>query len=86
VNEWRAMRATERRAHRIRPPRPLGYVVDIERSQIAYWRAYLAVRSRFEPEMGRDPDMEIRSRMEQWYVAHAEHEQAWVQAGRPKSI
>jgi hypothetical protein len=86
VHEWRAMKAAERRAHRFRPPKPLAAVVEVERTQVQYWRAYLAVRSRFEPEMGRDPAMEIRSRMEQWYVAFAEYEPAWVAAGRPKSI
>jgi len=84
VVEWRAMRAAGHRMHEIRPPRPLEAVVDNERAQIAYWRAYLSVRSRFEPEIARDPAMEIRSRMEAWYVSHAEFEEAWVAAGRPR--
>lgn len=58
--------------------------VDYERAQIAYWRAYLAVRARFEPEIGRDPGKEIRARMEAWYISHAEYEEAWVAAGRPR--
>lgn len=86
VTPWRAMRAAERRAHRMRPPRPLDVIVELERAQIAYWYAYLATRAQFEPELGRDPVFEIRSRMEAWYVGHAEYEPAWVQAGRPRSI
>jgi hypothetical protein len=82
--EWRAMRTAERRLHAIRPPRPLEPVVAYEAAQITYWRAYLAVRSHFEPELARDPGLEIRSRMEQWYVANAEFEEAWVRAGRPR--
>jgi hypothetical protein len=84
IVEWRAMRAAGHRMHDLRPPRPLAAVVDYERAQIAYWRAYLAVRARFEPEIARDPTMEIRSRMEAWYVSHAEFEEAWVAAGRPR--
>jgi hypothetical protein len=86
VHEWRAMKAAERRMHDIRPPHPLESVVAYERSQIVYWRAYLAVRAQLEPELARDPNMEIRSRMEQWYVYSAEFEEEWVRAGRPKSI
>jgi len=86
VQQWRAMRAAEYRKNRYRPPAPLEAVIDVERSQIAYWHAYLQVRSQFEPEMGRDLTMEIRSRMEDFYVRHAEYEPAWVQAGRPRSI
>lgn len=82
--EWRAMRIAERQMHAIRPPRPLEAVVAYEASQIAYWRAYLGVRAHFEPELARDPAMEIRSRMEQWYVSFAEFEEAWVRAGRPR--
>lgn len=86
VREWRAMRAAERALHRVRPPRPLGVVQAVEASQITYWRSYLALRSRFEPEMGRDPDLEIRARMDQWYRSGAEFEEAWVAAGRPRAI
>ena len=82
--EWRAMRTAERQLHAIRPPRPLEVVVAYEASQITYWRAYLGVRAHFEPELARDPAMEIRSRMEQYYVSFAEFEEAWVRAGRPR--
>jgi hypothetical protein len=85
VGEWRAMRAAEHRMHDHRPPYPLEAIVAYERSQIAYWRAYLAVRAQLEPELSRDPGMEIRSRMEQWYIYHAEYEEAWVRAGRPRT-
>ena len=85
VSQWRAMRAAERRLHGIRPPRPLDVIRDVEKSQITYWWSYLAVRAKFEPELGRDPAMEVRSRMEQWYRAHAEYEEAWVAAGRPRA-
>lgn len=83
--EWRAMRAADRRAGRLRPPVPLAAIVDSERSQIAYWHRYLAARAAFEPELARDPGLEIRSRMEQWYVSHAENEEEWVRAGRPRT-
>jgi hypothetical protein len=86
VNEWRAMRATERALHRFRPPRPLEPVVEYERAQITYWWNYLASRARFEPELGRDLAMEVRARMDHWYRASAEYEPAWVAAGRPRAI
>jgi predicted RNA-binding Zn-ribbon protein involved in translation (DUF1610 family) len=82
--EWRAMRAAERAMHAIRPPRPLAPVKQSELAQIAYWRKYLAGRAWFEPELGRDPAMEIRRRMQAWYESHAEFEEAWVAAGRPR--
>jgi len=85
IAEWRAMRAAERRLNDQRPPRALQLVVDYEHSQIAYWRAYLTARAQLEPELGRDLALEVRSRMEQWYVSHAEYEQAWVAAGRPRA-
>jgi hypothetical protein len=84
VVEWREMRAAERRMHAIRPPVPLPPIVDYERSQIAYWRHYLGVRAYLEPELARDPALEIRSRMEQWYTSSAEYHPAWVAAGRPR--
>jgi hypothetical protein len=86
VHEWRAMRAVERALHAIRPPVPLEPIKAYERAQITYWRAYLRVRSQFEPILARDPALEIRSRMEQWYVYTAEHEPAWVAAGRPREV
>ena len=84
VVPWREMRAAERRLHALRPPRELAVIKEHERRQIAYWRSYLAERARFEPELGRDPGLEIRSRMEPWYTTTAEHEEAWVRAGRPR--
>jgi len=83
--EWRVMRAADRRARRWRPPVPLDAIMASEQSQILYWRRYLAARSTFEPELARDPSLEIRSRMEQWYVSHAEYEEEWVRAGRPRT-
>ena len=85
TTEWRAMRAAERRLHDERPPHALHAVVDHEHAQIAYWRAYLTARAQLEPELGRDLAMEIRSRMEHWYVSSAEYEEAWVAAGRPRA-
>ncbi len=85
IEEWRAMRAADRHARSYRPPVPLAAIIDEERTQIAYWRRYLAERARFEPEVARDPGLEIRSRMEQWYVSHAEYEEEWVKAGRPRT-
>ena len=86
VNEWRAMVAADRRAKDARSPCPLSLLQAYEAAQIAYWRRYLATRAWFEPELGRDPDMEVRKRMEQWYVYSAEHEEAWRAAGRPRAI
>lgn len=85
VHEWRAMRAAEARVHDTRPPRPLALIGEWERSQIAYWRAYLGVRAQFEPELGRDLGMEVRSRMEDFYRAIAAYETAWVEAGGPRT-
>jgi hypothetical protein len=85
VHEWRAMRAAERALHAMRPPRTLAIVQAYEAAQITYWRKYLAVRARYEPILARDPALEIRSRMEQWYVYTAELEEAWVAAGRPRA-
>lgn len=83
--EWRTMRAAERALHRHRPPAPLSALQAYEAAQIAYWRTYLAARAWFEPILARDPAMEIRRRMEQWYVYSAEHEPAWLAAGRPRA-
>lgn len=85
VGPWRAMRAAHHRMHDLRPPRPLEPIVAYERSQLAYWRAYLGVRSQLEPELARDPALELRMRMEPWYVSAAEYEPAWVAAGRPRA-
>jgi hypothetical protein len=84
VTTWRAMRRAERALNAIRPPRTLEPIKAYERAQIAYWRAYLEVRARYEPILARDPALEIRSRMEQWYVSSVEYEPAWVAAGRPR--
>ena len=82
--EWRMMRVAERAMRGHRPPYPIESIKAFERAQIAYWFKYLGVRSQFEPELARDPAMEVRSRMEQWYTMFAEHEQSWVAAGRPR--
>ena len=82
--EWRAMRHAQRVMQSYRPPYPIESIKTFERAQIAYWFKYLSIRSQFEPELARDPSMEVRSRMEQWYTMFAEHEQSWVAAGRPR--
>jgi hypothetical protein len=82
--EWRAMRAAERAMHAHRSPTPLHALKTYERAQIAYWRAYLHVRARYEPILARDPRMELQKRMEQWYVYSADNEREWVAAGRPR--
>lgn len=84
--EWRQMRAADRYVRAARSPCPLPRLVAYEAAQIAYWRRYLAARAWFEPELGRDLEMEVRRRMEQWYQYSADQEQAWVQAGRPRAI
>jgi hypothetical protein len=81
---WRAMREAERRFREWRPPRPLALVKQHERAQLAYWRAYLAARAEIEPELSRDPVLEVRARMEPFYLDVAEQEPAWVEAGRPR--
>jgi hypothetical protein len=76
TKEWRAMRAAERALAAVRPSesgaRPLALVKAVERAQIAYWRAYLKARAWFEPELARDPEMEIRRRMKHFYDASPE--------------
>jgi hypothetical protein len=85
TGEWRAMNAALRALNAYRPPAPLAAVKAYERAQIAYWRAYLTVRHRYEPAIQiHNLPFEIGSRMEQWYVSSAEFEPAWVQAGRPR--
>lgn len=86
IVEWRAMRAADRRMRAARSPRPLAVLKDSEAAQIAYWRRYLAARAWFEPELGRDPEMEVRRRMDQWYLYTADQEEAWVAAGRPRAV
>jgi len=82
--EWRAMKLAERQMRAFRPPYPIAAIKQTEVTQIAYWFKYLAVRSQFEPELARDPAMEVRSRMEQWYTLFANHEPSWVSAGSPR--
>lgn len=82
--EWRGMRNAERAMHAQRPPYSIESLKHYEIAQITYWFKYLSVRSQFEPELARDPAMEVRSRMEQWYTMFAEHEKSWVAAGRPR--
>lgn len=84
--EWREMQAADRRARGARSPCPLHLLKAYEAAQIAYWRKYLATRAWFEPELGRDPEMEVRKRMEQWYVYSAEQEETWRAAGGPRAI
>lgn len=84
--EWRQMRAADRRMRQARSPRPLAVLKDSEAAQLAYWRRYLAARAYFEPELARDPELEVRSRMEQWYLYTAEQEESWRAAGRPRAI
>ena len=82
--EWRAMRHAERAMRAQRPPYSLESIKAYEVAQITYWFKYLSVRSQFEPELARDPAMEVRSRMEQWYTSFADHDATWVAAGRPR--
>jgi hypothetical protein len=84
--EWRAMLLADRRAKGVRSPCPLPLLQAYEAAQIAYWRRYLATRAWFEPELGRDPEMEVRKRGGRGYVTSAEHEEAWRAAGRPRAI
>lgn len=86
ANEVRAMRAADRARRAARSPTPLHLLQADEAAQIAYWYRYLAARAWFEPELGRDPQMEVRKRMEQWYQYTCEGEELWRAAGRPRQI
>lgn len=86
ANEVRAMRAADRARREARSPTPLHLLQADEAAQIAYWYRYLAARAWFEPELGRDPVMEVRKRMEQWYQYTCEGEELWRAAGRPRQI
>jgi hypothetical protein len=83
---WLAMRQADHAIRRHRGPATIQLLKDYERAQIAYWMVYVRARATFEPEMGRDLGFEVRSRMEGWYRMSAEHEQAWVAAGRPREV
>jgi hypothetical protein len=82
--EWRQMVEASNLKHEQRPPYSIDLIMHIERTQIAYYRAYWTMRGQFEPERS-DVVREIRAIMEPWYVTSAEFEPAWVAAGRPRS-
>jgi hypothetical protein len=82
--EWHAMRDAERRVHDQRPPVALALLKAFEQAQIAYWFKYFATKAQLEPEL-HDVAREVRSRMEWWYTASAEHEEEWRAAGRPRA-
>lgn len=82
--EWLAMRAAERAAKEARSPVPLSLLKAHELAQIAYWWRYFATKSTMEPEL-HDVAHEVRSRLDAWYRFHAEHEEAWRAAGRPRA-
>ncbi len=82
--EWRQMVEAQNMRHELRPPYSLEVIMHIERTQIAYYRAYWTMRGQFEPERN-DVAREIKAIMEPWYVTYAEFEPAWVAAGRPRS-
>lgn len=83
--EWHLMRQAERRVHDQRPPVPLALLKDYERAQITYWFSYFKTKSQFEPEL-HDVAREVRARMAWWYDSHAEHEEEWLAAGRPREV
>ena len=83
--QWQAMREAERAARRARSPTPFGLLKASEKAQIQYWIHYLHARSQLEPELGRQPMLEVRARMDQWYRS-VEHEPAWMQAGCPREL
>jgi hypothetical protein len=68
--------------HAVRSPTPLALLKGYERAQIAYWRRYIGAKAVLEPEV-RDIPREVQGRLDFWYRMHAEHEPAWVAAGRP---
>ena len=82
--EWRQMVEAQYMRNELRPPYSLEVIMHIERTQIAYYRAYWTMRGQFEPERS-DVPREIKAIMEPWYVTSAEFEPAWVAAGRPRS-
>lgn len=82
--EWFAMRETERCVRDQRPPVLLVLLKAYEAAQIAYWFKYFSTKAQLEPAL-QDVAREVRSRMEWWYTASAEHEQEWRAAGRPRA-
>ena len=82
--EWLAMRNADRALRHARSPRPLDLIIASERAQIAYWRAYVSARAVNEPNL-RDVAHEVRSRMDAFYNLSAEFEEAWRNAGRPRT-
>jgi hypothetical protein len=86
VVQWRAMQAAGQAVTEVRPPVPLQLLKAYEAAQITYWRAYFTQRATIEPLLGRDVAMEVRARLEPWYVSSAEFEEQWVAAGRPRAV
>jgi hypothetical protein len=82
--EWYAMRDAERRVRDQRPPVALALLKAYEAAQIAFWSKYFATKGQLEPEL-HDVAREVRSRLEWWYTASAEHEEEWRAAGRPRA-
>lgn len=56
-----------------------------ERSQLAYWHAYLSARIRLLPDTAKDFDKDLRGRMAHFYE-RMDREAAWARAGRPRDL
>ena len=84
--EWNAMKDVEDLLHDTRPPAPLELLLAYEAAQIAYYSSYFSAQGRFVPEVARDVDKFVRSRLETWYTMSAEHEENWRAAGRPRKL
>lgn len=84
--EWNAMKDIEDLLRDTRPPAPLDLLVAYEDAQIAYYRRYFSAQGLFLPEVARDLEKFVRSRLETWYTMSAEHEESWRAAGRPRKL
>ncbi len=84
--EWNAMKDAEDALRDTRSPAPLALLVAYEEAQIAYWYRYFSAQGRLVPEVARDLEKFVRSRLETWYTMTAEHEENWRAAGRPRKL
>lgn len=84
--EWMAMTDAEEAVRQQRSPCALAYLQAYEDAQIRYWSKYFQAKAQMVPEIAADIERNVRSRLEFWYTYSADHEQAWVQAGRPRRL
>jgi hypothetical protein len=83
-NAWLAMHQAEN-AWRASRPTTIHHLKAWERTQIAYWRAYLTARIHFLPDTAGAFEADLRGRMRAFYD-QMEREGPWIQAGRPRDL